>query len=94
MANQDHVANASRAGVLRLALTGGIAATVFYILCWIGARLPVGTATHMYLQLFTDEDLSSTASLIEGTCWSLAFGLIAGALLALAYNATAGMDRR
>jgi hypothetical protein len=84
-----------RLGVLRLALTGGLAAAVFYTLCWVGALTPnLGPATHMYLQLFTNAELSSVAALLQGALWSLVFGLIAGALVAAIYNALAVLDRR
>ena len=83
-----------RLGVLRLAATGAVAAASFFALCWLGALLPVGPATHMYLRLFTDAELSSVNALAEGLCWSAAFGLIAGTLVALAYNALGALDRR
>lgn len=81
-------------GVLRFALTGALAAAAFYLLCWIGAQLPVGPATHMYLRLFTSAELSSGVALAQGLCWSIGFGLIAGALLASIYNALGFLDRR
>ena len=81
-------------GVARLAATGGLAATVFYIFCWIGAQLPIGPATHMYLRLFTKAELNSGTALVEGGIWSLGFGLIAGTLIAIVYNALAPLDRR
>ena len=84
----------ARIGVLRLALTGGLASTVFFVLCWAGAFLPIGPATHMYLQLFTGADISTVAALFQGVCWSAAFGLVAGTLVAVIYNALAPLDRR
>ena len=84
-----------RLGVLRLALTGAVAAALFYILCWVGAQTPsLGPATHMYLQLFTNAEISSATALVQGVLWSLAFGLIAGALIAAIYNALAVLERR
>lgn len=84
-----------RLGALRLSVTGGLAAPAFYLLCWIGAQIPqIGPATHMYLKLFTAADLASGAALIQGLIWSAAFGLIAGGLVALIYNALAALDRR
>lgn len=83
-----------RLGLLRLSLTGALAAAVFYLFCWIGAQLPIGPATHMYLRLFTNAELSSGLALIEGVCWSIGFGLIAGALIAVIYNALAFLDRQ
>jgi hypothetical protein len=81
-------------GVARLATTGAVTALVFYLVCWIGALLPLGYVSHMYLQLFTNSDIRSTAALVEGSVWSIVFGLIAGALIALFYNAFAFLDRK
>ena len=87
-------AHSHKLGVLRLAVTGALAASLFFVLCWVGAQLPIGPATHMYLNLFTKAELSSGLALAEGVCWSIAFGLIAGAMIALIYNALAFIDRR
>ena len=84
----------SRVNIVRFALTGAVAATIFFILCWLGAFLPFGPATHMYLQLFTSADVNSGLALWQGLCWSLAFGLIAGALIALSYKLVAAVDGR
>jgi len=81
-------------GVLRLALTGAIASSVFFVFCWVGAQIPLGTLSHMYIQLFTKADLNSTAALVEGLCWSIGFGLIGGALIALAYNSLGALERK
>ena len=59
-----------------------------------GAKLRIVPVTHMYLSLFSDRDMASTAMLIEGTIWSVLFGLVAGTLIAVIYNALAGLDRR
>lgn len=79
--------------VLRLALTGAIAAGIFFVLCWLGVLLPIGPATHMYIQLFTSAEMGSALALAQGLCWSVVFGLIMGALVALVYNALAWLDR-
>lgn len=83
-----------RVDVVRFALTGALAATIFFFLCWVGAFLPFGPATHMYLQLFTSADVNSGLALWQGLGWSLAFGLIAGALIALSYKLVAAVDGR
>ncbi len=85
--------SARKLGVLRLAVTGALAAVVFYVLCWVGAVTFTGPASHMYLQLFTSGDTNSTAALVEGAIWSMAFGLIAGSLVAFFYNAFSFLDR-
>lgn len=86
--------SSGKANVFRFALTGALAAGVFYGLCWLGAFLPIGPATHMYLKLFTGADINSGLALAQGLCWSFAFGLIAGALIAFIYNLLAPLDRR
>lgn len=82
-----------RAQVLRFALAGALSAGIFYIVCWLGAFLPIGPATHMYLKLFTNAEINSSFALIQGLCWSIAFGLIAGALIAFCYNLLAPLGR-
>ena len=82
-----------KANVLRFALTGALAAAIFYVICWLGAFLPIGPATHMYLKLFTSVEINSSLALVQGLCWSLGFGLIAGALIAFIYNLLAPLDR-
>ena len=94
IANDAAISHSHKLGVLRFALTGALAAAVFFVLCWVGALLPIGPATHMYLQLFTKAELSSGIALFAGVCWSISFGLIAGALIAVIYNALAFLDRR
>ena len=84
----------TKASVLRFALTGALAAAIFYVICWLGAFLPLGPATHMYLALFTNAEINSSLALVQGLCWSLAFGLIAGTLIAFFYNLLASFDRR
>jgi hypothetical protein len=81
-------------GVVRLAVTGALAAAIFFILCWIGAAIGLGPATHGYIGLFTDAPMASTTALVIGTCWSFVFGLVAGGLIALLYNLLATLDRR
>ena len=80
--------------MLRSALTGALAAGVFFVFCWVGAFLPIGRATHMYLALFTSAEINSSLALVQGLCWSLGFGLIAGTLIAFIYNLLAPLDRR
>ena len=82
------------ANVLRFGLTGALAAGIFYVVCWLGAFLPLGPATHMYLKLFTNAEVNSSLALVQGLCWSLVFGLIAGALIAFIYNLLDPLDRR
>lgn len=93
-ATQDVTVNGARKlGVVRLAVTGGLASVTFYVLCWIGALTLTGPGSHMYIELFTKAEISSTAALIEGVLWSTAFGFIAGALIAGFYNLLAFLDR-
>ncbi|MEO7634751.1 MAG: hypothetical protein ABIS38_03770 [Sphingomicrobium sp.] len=70
-----------------------MAAGIFYVVCWLGAFVPIGPAPHMYLSLFTNAEITSILALVQGLGWSLAFGLIAGALIAFCYNLLAPLDR-
>jgi hypothetical protein len=87
-------ASGGTVSVLRLAVATGISAAVVFVLCWLGTLLPFGSPTHAYISLFTNADISSGQALLEGTCWSLLFGLLVGAVFALVYNATASIGRK
>ncbi len=80
--------------IVQVALAGAAAAATFFALCWLGSFLPIGPASHRYLQLFTKADPASTIALAQGVCWSVAFGLLAGGLFAGFYNLLAGTGRR
>ena len=72
-------------GIFRFAATGAIASGIFFALCWAGTFLPF-SASHMYIELFTRAEISSAGALVEGLCWSVVFGAIAGALIAGVYR--------
>ena len=80
-------------GVVRVALAGAAASAVFFALCWMGSFMPIGPASHQYLQLFTKADPASAVALIQGVCWSIAFGLLAGGLFAGFYNLLAWFEK-
>ena len=80
--------------VARLAIASGVTAAVVFVLCWLGTFVPFSSPTHAYITLFTNADISSGLALAGGTCWSLLFGLIVGAVFALIYNATAPFGRK
>ena len=83
-----------KSDTLSFAFTGALSATIFFFLCWVGAFLPFGPATHMYIQLFTSADVNSGSALLQGLCWSLVFGLVGGAVIALSYKLVALTDDR
>lgn len=96
MATSAHpidVDRAPRLNTFRVALTTALAATIFLLLCWIGARIGFGPATHMYIQLFSGAAPTSGLALIVGLCWSLVGGLVAGGLFAFIYNLLAPLER-
>lgn len=80
--------------VARLSVATGVSAAAIFVLCWIGTFVPFSSPTHAYIGLFTNADYSSATALFQGTCWSLLFGLIVGAVFSLIYNATAPLGRR
>ena len=84
---------APRLNALRCGLTGAISLAILFAICWVGALL-VASQSHMFIEIFTKQPVTSTAALVEGLCWSLVFGALGGVLLALIYNAFAFVARR
>lgn len=83
----------SHIGVLRLAVTTGVAAGLVFALCWLGTFFAFSSPTHAYISLFTTAETQSFKALIEGGAWSLLFGVFLGGLIAALYNLFAGLDR-
>lgn len=81
-------------GILRCTLTGATVLVVLYVLCWGAAAAGLINSSHMYISLFTLAPVASLAALAVGLCWSVVFGALTGALVALAYNGYAATDRR
>lgn len=81
-------------GVSRLAATGGVSMALIFVLCWIGTFVPFSNPTHAYIGLFTTAETQSVTALVEGGLWSLLFGIVAGAVVALVYNGLFPLDRR
>lgn len=79
--------------LVRCAAAGALALGALFVLCWIGAALGWANTSHMYVSLFTLAPVGSTTALAVGLCWSLAFGALSGALIALAFNALAFLER-
>ena len=79
--------------VFRVTAATSIAALMFLVLCWIGARIGIGPGTHMYVNMFSDAGTTSAAALFAGVCWSFLGGALIGAIFALIYNALAPLER-
>lgn len=83
----------NRLGVVRIGVAASLASAAFFVLCWLGALLPIAAASHLYLRLFTIADPASPVALAQGVAWSAVFGLLAGALFALIYNRLGGLEK-
>lgn len=79
--------------VTRLIATGGITGAVLFVLCWLGSFVPVSSATHAFISLFTPAEAQSANALAEGTVWSFLFGSLAGGVFAVVYNVCARFGR-
>lgn len=77
----------------RTAAVGGISMAALMILCWIGTFIPFARPTHAFIGLFSRAATQSVQALLEGTLWAFLFGLLAGAIVAIAYNAMAMLER-
>lgn len=94
MANlADAHALRGRLPLVRCAAAGAIALGALFVLCWIAAALGWTNASHMYVALFTLAPVGSVTAFAAGLCWSLGFGALAGALIALAFNGLAFLER-
>ncbi len=94
--NSGTVSSASKhiVGVLRLSATIGASATAIFGLCWAGTRIAFLSPIHAYIGLFTLAEPSSVQALAEGLCWSLLSGALAGAVIAIFYNAFSWLQPR
>jgi hypothetical protein len=81
-----------RFGWIHCAATGAAVLVVLFLLCWLAAAFTSLTVSHMYISLFTVAPISSAAALIAGLCWSMFFGAVTGALVAVFFNLLAGLD--
>lgn len=82
-----------RLSIVRGAATGALAFAAMFGLCWLGAALGGLNASHMYVALFTVAPAGSLSALASGLCWSLAFGGLGGALIALTYDGLAFLEK-
>lgn len=91
-ARQIESSPSRRLNVLRVTVATSLAATAFITLCWIGARIGFGPASHMYVNMFSNAGVSSLPALLAGICWSFLGGGVIGAVYALIYNAFASLE--
>jgi hypothetical protein len=66
---------------------------VLFVLCWVGAMISPSAFTHSFIALFTIAPITSWLALGQGACSALLFGFLSGAVLAISYNLTAGIER-
>lgn len=77
----------NRIDIVRCAIAVAATLALLFALCWLGAFLSIGPATHMFVTLFTAAAPVSTLGLVTGVCSALIFGALAGAIFALTFNA-------
>lgn len=87
------LARIGRLSLVRTAAAGAAAFPVIFLICWIGTQ--IGAAqSHMFVSLFTAQPVATVGALVEGLCWSLAFGAGLGLLAAFFFNLFEGFDHR
>ena len=82
-----------RLSISRCALTGAVALAALFGLCWLGTAAGLTGSSHMFISLFTMAPIASGAAFGIGLCWSLVFGGVSGALIAIVYNAFSFLAR-
>jgi len=76
----------NRIEIVRCAVAVAVTLALLFALCWLGALLSIGPATHMFVSLFTPAAPISMLALATGACSALLFGGLAGAIFALTFN--------
>ena len=71
--------------LVRAAIAGGLAFGLVFVACWVGAFAHIA-ASHMLVQIFTAQSVTSTGALLEGTIWAIVFGGLTSLLAALFYD--------
>lgn len=84
----------SKLSIARCTLTGATVMVVQFAVCWAAAAGGFPGGSHMFISIFTPEPVASLAALGAGSFWSLLFGGLTGALVAVAYNGFAFVQRR
>jgi hypothetical protein len=82
--------NARILSVRGLSVAVGAALVVLFVLCaLVELLLPGLPATHAWIGLFTLAPVTSPRAWIEGVFYSLIFGIVTGAIVAVVHNAIA-----
>lgn len=84
----------SKLSILQCAATGAAVLIALFVICWATAAASSVGGSHMYLQLFTLAPVTSLVALALGLWWSIFFGALGGALIALAFNSLGFLARR
>lgn len=72
--------------VVRFGLTGALAFAALFFIYWFVLLLQLGSPGLMLFHVLNTVGFLSSLALLQGLCWSLAFGLIAGVIVALFYD--------
>lgn len=76
--------------ILGLAIAAGLALVLLFVLCaLVGVLFRDLQATHAWVALFTLAPVTSPQAWLEGTFFSLVFGIFAGSIVAVVHNAVA-----
>ena len=84
----------SKLSISRCTLTGVAVLAVQFAACWAAAAADFFGGSHMYISIFTIAPVASLTALGAGLCWSIIFGGLTGALIAIAYNAFGFLEGR
>ena len=85
---------ASGTGLVRFGVTGALTFAALFLVYWLVSLLQVGSPRLMLYRALSNDGLLSSHALLQGLCWSLTFGLIAGVLVALVYGGSGRFSRK
>jgi hypothetical protein len=71
--------------IVRATVATAVAMGILFAGCWAGVAAKI-VASHMFVQLFTAQPISTTAALANGLLSSVVFGALLGFLVSGAYK--------
>jgi len=83
-----------RHSVFHASLLGALVLAVIFLLSWAGEALGGAPPTRAVVSFFGPDGVLAPRVLLQGVAWAIAFGALAGALLALFGNLLQDLGRR
>ena len=84
----------ARHSVFHASLLGALVLAVIFLLSWAGEAMGGTPPTRAVVSFFGPDGVLAPRVLLQGLAWAIAFGAMAGALMALCGNLLQDLGRR